>query len=158
MPSPQAASTTWFVYFLRLAHVNDDNPILALYNETEREKKKYMVRGHSLHMLPLVAPLFYFVQYLKHQEKDQARARVCFSVSIVLQLCVSLTTCYCSLDLAADTDACSRSSARRTPRGRSTRCSARPFASSWSGTPSPGEDIEWRRLSHKGNLRSHAAN
>ncbi|XP_027233440.1 carbohydrate sulfotransferase 10 isoform X1 [Penaeus vannamei] len=48
-PIYKAASTTWFVYFLRLAHVNDDNPILALYNETEREKKKYMPRfggGH----------------------------------------------------------------------------------------------------------------
>ncbi|XP_042873223.1 carbohydrate sulfotransferase 10-like [Penaeus japonicus] len=48
-PIYKAASTTWFVYFLRLAHVNDNNPILALYNETEREKKKYMPRfggGH----------------------------------------------------------------------------------------------------------------
>lgn len=48
-PLYKVASTTWMVYFLRLAHINDDNPALDIYNKSGQEKKKYMPRfggGH----------------------------------------------------------------------------------------------------------------
>lgn len=49
-PLYKVASTTWMVYFLRLAHVNDDNPALEIYKFSGQEKKKYMPRfggGHQ---------------------------------------------------------------------------------------------------------------
>ncbi|XP_068203029.1 carbohydrate sulfotransferase 11-like [Palaemon carinicauda] len=49
-PLYKVASTTWMVYFLRLAHVNDDNPALEIYKHSGQEKKKYMPRfggGHQ---------------------------------------------------------------------------------------------------------------
>ncbi|KAG7154285.1 carbohydrate sulfotransferase 13-like [Homarus americanus] len=48
-PIYKVASTTWMVYFLRLRHINDDNPALARFSRKEKEKRKYMPRyggGH----------------------------------------------------------------------------------------------------------------
>lgn len=48
-PIYKVASTTWMVYFQRLAHVNDDNHALDKYKKAGKERKKYMPRfggGH----------------------------------------------------------------------------------------------------------------
>ncbi|XP_063615862.1 carbohydrate sulfotransferase 11-like [Penaeus indicus] len=48
-PIYKVASTTWMVYFQRLAHVNDDNRALDKYKKAGKERKKYMPRfggGH----------------------------------------------------------------------------------------------------------------
>ncbi|XP_069180480.1 carbohydrate sulfotransferase 10 isoform X2 [Procambarus clarkii] len=48
-PIYKVASTTWMVYFLRLAHVNDNNAALHKYKSRSRDRKKYMPRfggGH----------------------------------------------------------------------------------------------------------------
>ncbi|KAK7027368.1 hypothetical protein SK128_009133 [Halocaridina rubra] len=48
-PLYKVASTTWMVYFLRLAHINEHNPALDIYNKSDQERKRYMPRfggGH----------------------------------------------------------------------------------------------------------------
>lgn len=40
---PQSASTTWMTYFMRLKHVNDNNPALLGMSKRAREQKKYLV-------------------------------------------------------------------------------------------------------------------
>lgn len=48
-PIYKVASTTWMVYFLRLAHVNDHNTALDKYKWKSKDRKKYMPRfggGH----------------------------------------------------------------------------------------------------------------
>ncbi|XP_050736877.1 carbohydrate sulfotransferase 11-like [Eriocheir sinensis] len=48
-PVYKSASTTWMTYFLRLKHVNDNNPALLRMSNRARELRKYMPRyggGH----------------------------------------------------------------------------------------------------------------
>ncbi|XP_071530464.1 carbohydrate sulfotransferase 11-like [Panulirus ornatus] len=66
-PVYKVALTTWMAYLLRLAHVNDDNTDLDVYNKKTRDRKKYLPRfggGHRRMFQEYKAPK-------KNEEKNK---------------------------------------------------------------------------------------